>query len=933
MIKTHLNKAKVLKEIVEILDKYKYSYNIIFMEGTQSKYQINVTANEDYFKIDVFIKVNGEKSISMGNTGENYKFLLQELDFLKTIPKNLDKTIKLDREIVENKIKLLQKKEIICEVEEKENYIKIRDTLDKTNVGITFYKEKIRFQGSESEFFYLFFNYLEGKDEEIFDYFKRNNMILEKLLNNVESKRWKEFSSNKDYSQEQLDVIDAQENIVIVNACAGSGKTTVLEGLINKHCNSQILYLVYNKVIQMELQERFKKYKNVKVLTSHSMAYEKYSTKNVSSGLNLFEVADKMGLNFLDTKYIIEVFQKYIIDSEKDLNKFLTLYESELKYLYSLIQFKFYVENHKEELANLKNEEGYIDREKFFERVKEVPELKMIDDYFASMRKRTKGLIKELMELIDSEKIKEPHDYYLKKFQIEEGPTNKYDIVMVDEAQDSNGVLIDILDKKFPKAKKIIVGDTYQQIYSWRGAINSLEYFLKFEGAKRYDLTNSYRIGRELGSFCTEVTELRDNKGLNIKGNNKNQKIVGFEEVLKSDDEKTTILFRKNLNMVNYALGSDKKILFLKEFNMEKIRDFLRFKEGKKEEITELHYLKRYKDYNQLEEFLDKDLESNSEILMYRNIVNAYPENLEELLDKLEDRIISDKELEKYASDEVVILGTIHSSKGKEFKKLIIYIDILENIMSGFLNIDELKEEINLFYVALTRSKGKLYTQYELDSNLIKILARSLGKDIQNLKNYLKIENIKKLVSDRKIENILHFTSIGNIKGILEKGIISRKRLEDKNKYYVSSDDNRFDNMYDYISTSISFPNYKMFYKKRIENDTNIYVVIALKPDILWEKDCLFMPTNAASYKEIPNSFSSDVALNNMFDLDNPKHLSFTKDVQAEVLVKNEIGLEYIKAIYFEKEEHRQEFYRKIERDIDGIECIVDRTYFNKRDF
>ena len=41
-------------------------------------------------------------------------------------------------------------------------------------------------------------------------------------------------------------------------------RLTVLEGLINKHCNSQILYLVYNKAIQMELQERFKKYKNVK---------------------------------------------------------------------------------------------------------------------------------------------------------------------------------------------------------------------------------------------------------------------------------------------------------------------------------------------------------------------------------------------------------------------------------------------------------------------------------------------------------------------------------------------------------------------------------------------------------------------------------------------------------------------------------------------
>ena len=45
----------------------------------------------------------------------------------------------------------------------------------------------------------------------------------------------------------------------------------------------------------------------LKVLTSHSMAYEK-STGNVSSGLNLFEVADKMGLNFLRNKIYYRSF-------------------------------------------------------------------------------------------------------------------------------------------------------------------------------------------------------------------------------------------------------------------------------------------------------------------------------------------------------------------------------------------------------------------------------------------------------------------------------------------------------------------------------------------------------------------------------------------------------------------------------------------------
>ena len=93
------------------------------------------------------------------------------------------------------------------------------------------------------------------------------------------------------------------------------------------------------------------------------------------------------------------------------------------------------------------------------------------------------------------------------------------------------------------------------------------------------------------------------------------------------------------------------------------------------------------------------------------------------------------------------------------------------------------------------------------------------------------------------------------------------------------------------------------------------------------------MPTNAASYKDISNEFSNEIALNNMFNLDSNQYLSYPKDVQAEVLVKDEIEKDYIQAIYFEKIEHKEEFDKKIKSEIGNIKCIVNRDYFNKRSF
>lgn len=938
-IEIRLNKAEVLSKIAKVLDEHNYTYSIVLMQdNNMTKYQIYVKTEKDNFIIQVYIKIDGRKTIMISK--DEYEYLFSEFNFPKLNEKNESKSIFIAKKIVEEKLRILSEREIICEIPEFSQYVQIRDIFDNTAIKMTLYDNgRIRFQGSEDRFFELIYEYLEGINEEIFDYFERNNLILEKLLGTIEDKNWESFGSEINYSQEQLDIINAKEQIVVVNACAGSGKTTTLEGIIRKNSSARILYLVYNKSIQEELKNKFIKYNNVKLFTSHGMAYKKYSTRNVTTELDLFEVSEKLNLPILEAKYILAIFNKYIIDYERDLHKFLNSYKDDLKFLYYLIWFKFYVKNFQDELEILKDEKGYIDREEFFKVVKEIAvskeivELQTIDEYFFYSNRELEIRLNQLMDLIDKCELKEPHDYYLKKFQILEEPKDKYDIVMLDEAQDANGVLIDIINTKFVGARKIIVGDTYQQIYSWRGAKNSLEYFVNFEGAKRYELTNSYRIGKDLGIFCTELTELRDKKGLNIKGKNITQKIITNPlEFMTNNIENTTILFRKNINMLLYALNTDKKVFFLKEINLEEIKDFLKFVGGRKEEITLFHYLKKYRDYQQLIEYVEKDLENNLKILMFMKLIGKYPQNLEEILNNLEKRMIKREELEEFKKGEVVILGTIHSAKGNEFKKLIIYPDVLDNITGNFLNEDELKEEVNLFYVALTRSKGILNCPFKLNSGLIKILANRAKIEINELKKYLKIETIKKLVEERKIEHIFHFTSMENIKNILNNGLICRKRLDIQNMYYVSSDENRLDNKYNYISTSISFPNYKMFYKKRIENEKNIYVLLSLKPNILWEKDCLFMPTNAASYKEIDESFSSITSLIDMFDLDNNKYLSYPKDVQAEVLVKDEIDTDYIQTIYLEKAEHEQELFRRVGEGIKDINYIIDRTYFNKRD-
>ncbi|EJV4018820.1 DUF4433 domain-containing protein, partial [Salmonella enterica] len=60
------------------------------------------------------------------------------------------------------------------------------------------------------------------------------------------------------------------------------------------------------------------------------------------------------------------------------------------------------------------------------------------------------------------------------------------------------------------------------------------------------------------------------------------------------------------------------------------------------------------------------------------------------------------------------------------------------------------------------------------------------------------------------------------------------------------NDELRLDGHRDSTSLSIAFPNYRMFYRYRMDNPSIEWVVLGIHPSILWRNDCAYCCHNAA---------------------------------------------------------------------------------------
>ena len=110
---------------------------------------------------------------------------------------------------------------------------------------------------------------------------------------------------------------------------------------------------------------------------------------------------------------------------------------------------------------------------------------------------------------------------------------------------------------------------------------------------------------------------------------------------------------------------------------------------------------------------------------------------------------------------------------------------------------------------------------------------------------------IRQLIKKRQIKHLVHFTQAANVRSIFDHGLLPRQMLLERwgNRpdLFKANDARRFDQHLDANCLSISFPNYRMFHRYRKSDPLRFWVVLLIKPEILWKLDCAFCVTNASA--------------------------------------------------------------------------------------
>lgn len=173
-------------------------------------------------------------------------------------------------------------------------------------------------------------------------------------------------------------------------------------------------------------------------------------------------------------------------------------------------------------------------------------------------------------------------------------------------------------------------------------------------------------------------------------------------------------------------------------------------------------------------------------------------------------------------------------------------------------------------------------------------------------------------IRNHGVKFLYHFTKLDNIRSILRNGLLPVEMLNAFGIDYAGNDDGRFDGQLDTTSISLSFPNWKMFYSLRKQDESCKWAVIELSVNMLDENTFECYSTNAAKGSGEFKVYYGCEMFGNSTD-------EFPEDPQAELLVKGRIDPKYITKIYVNDSESR-DILRDIPKPVE-----INNYYFSRR--
>lgn len=478
-------------------------------------------------------------------------------------------------------------------------------------------------------------------------------------------------------TEEQLLICQSQGQVVKIKAGAGTGKTTTLRGLAQRNPQSKILYLAFNRAIKDEATAKFTP--NVKAMTAHGLAFSRI-------GKDYANVPDKLASGDIKPFHVQGAIGSTLKKMPQNLQN---LYGGRV-----IEAVKSFLISPAEELGP--------------EHVT-MPSAPAEKKHFVASRLLSDAQkVWEEMQKLDS-KVPMIHDGYLKMFQLQ-APKLWYDMILLDEAQDTNPVTQALVEQQ--AARRIYVGDEHQAIYAFRGARNAMN---AVEADEEFFLTGSFRFGQQIADLANLLLDAKGEEELRLRG-------LGRPSLVAPLADKTPHAFIARGNSALFAraieaMENNESFAFvgpLFNYRFDLIEQAYNLSIGGKVKDP---FLASFKNFEELEEYAEamEDRENMGRC----KIVTRYSRRIPFLVSQIQSKA----GMHGSGTAHQVTLTSAHRAKGLEFDNVIMaddFMDFFDDESGEWKDMTRADayeaEEVNLQYVAATRAKKQLQIGEKLEN-------------------------------------------------------------------------------------------------------------------------------------------------------------------------------------------------------------------------
>lgn len=452
-------------------------------------------------------------------------------------------------------------------------------------------------------------------------------------------------------------IVECWDRVVVANARAGSGKTTMAQGYADARKDGNILYLVFGKANQRVAKERFGSH--VDCRTGHSLAFEKVGFKFAARNtffLSPQDFARQIGLN--DPKkaaVLLDVIGQFCVSDSAVINDD-HLVEPMVKW-------------------------GLAPNE--------------LDEIKALASLAWRNICKPNSE------IGVLPDFYLKMWALTKPKLSEYTHIILDEAQDTNPVLAKVVEEQ-SHAFRLLVGDQHQSIYQFRGALNAMESFSAM-GATVMSMPTTWRFGPEIADKANKLLRLFKGEQVPIIG--------AGPSAPRRPEDKRAVLSRTNAGLIAEAaavFGRDTHwVGGIKDYKTEVLVDAFYLSINQRSAIRDPK-LRKFQSWTQYIHEAENMRDGGALLLI--KLVDRYRKDIPAMVQAFHSNALPTEAGAK------LVLSTMHKAKGLDFDHVTLGEDFhgLDKAMSSLLALPlealEKKhvQEINGLYVGISRARHQL---------------------------------------------------------------------------------------------------------------------------------------------------------------------------------------------------------------------------------